>query len=217
MVRCLSLLFLAICAAVLFAGDGMARGRFPQEFGSPTPLLEASPTLAPFQHVRFCIKYPSDCKSKPTENERLDLDADTTRLLNHVNHSVNTSITATSKSYGPDLHDGWTIAPSVGDCNDYAVTKRHDLLESGLPSKALRLSVVKTPSGLGHLVLVVTTTKGDLVLDNLTDVIRPWQNTGYRWLKIQSAVDPRFWYDIKAPIAGLAVLHTNQKIRLADR
>jgi predicted transglutaminase-like cysteine proteinase len=215
MARRFSLLFLAILAAILFAGDARARDRSPRELGWLTPILEASPTLAPFQHVRFCLKYPSDCKSNSIGNERIDLDPDTTRLLERVNHSVNMSIIPMSKNDGPDLQDGWTIAPGMGDCNDYAVTKRHNLLESGLPSKSLRLSVVKTPSGIGHLVLVVATTKGDLVLDNLTEVIRPWQNTGYHWLKIQSAFDSRFWYDIKAP--GLAISQTNQKILLAGR
>jgi predicted transglutaminase-like cysteine proteinase len=71
----------------------------------------------------------------------------------------------------------------MGDCNDCAVTKRHQLLESGLPSKALRLSV-KTAAGIGHLVLVVVTTKGDIVVDDLTEVIRPWRSTDYHWLKI---------------------------------
>ena len=114
-----------------------------------TPIVEASPTLAPFQHVRFCLRYPSDCKSNPTENERIDLDAQTTELLKRVNHSVNISIFPTPKSYGPNLGDGWTIAPDMGDCNDYAVTKRHELLENGLPSKALRLSVVQPSPRFG--------------------------------------------------------------------
>jgi predicted transglutaminase-like cysteine proteinase len=69
------------------------------------------------------------------------------------------------------------VAPDRGDCNDYAVTKRHELLKSGLPSSALRLSVTKTATGIGHLVLVVVTTKGDLVMDSLADAIQSWQNT----------------------------------------
>jgi predicted transglutaminase-like cysteine proteinase len=119
-------------------------------------------------------------------------------LLGRVNHSVNAGIAPAHKSYGPELQEGWTIAPSAGDCNDYAVTKRHELLQSGLPAKALRLAVVKTASGIGHLVLVVATTKGDIVMDNLTEAIRPWQSTDYDWFKIQSAADARFWYEVKA-------------------
>jgi predicted transglutaminase-like cysteine proteinase len=119
------------------------------------------------------------------------------------------------KNHGPELGDGWTIAPSMGDCNDYAVTKRHELLQSGLPARALRLSVVKTASGIGHLILVVETTKGELVLDNLTETIRPWNSTDYHWLKIQSASDARFWNEVKTP--GISVSQADRKVRVADR
>jgi len=204
-------------AGALSVGGADARGRPLPDSNALTPIVEATPTLAPFQHVRFCLRYPSDCKTNPTENERIDLDAETSELLIRVNHSVNMSIIPTPKSYGPNLGDGWTIAPDMGDCNDYAVTKRHELLESGLPSKALRLSVVKTASGIGHLVLVVVTTKGDVVMDNLTEVIRPWQSTDYHWLKIQSATDSKFWYEIKGGAVGPSVSLADRKVRLADR
>jgi len=210
-------MLLAILAGAITAGSADARSRSPQDSNLLTPIVDASPTLAPFQHVRFCLRYPSDCKSNPAENDRIDLSAETSELLNRVNHSVNLSIAPMLKSYGSNLDDGWTIAPGAGDCNDYAVTKRHELLESGLPSKALRLSVVKTASGIGHLVLVVATTKGDLVLDNLTEVIRPWQNTDYHWLKIQSATDSKYWYEIKAPAIGPSISLADRKVRLANR
>lgn len=210
-----SILF-AILAGTLSAGNADARNRSAQDSNLLTPIMDASPTLAPFQHVRFCLRYPSDCKSNPAENDHIDLDAETSELLKRVNHSVNLSIISTVKDYGPNLGDGWTIAPDTGDCNDYAVTKRHQLLESGLPSKALRLSVV-TASGIGHLVLVVVTTKGDFVMDNLTEVIRPWQSTDYHWLKIQSAADSKFWYEVKAPAIGPSVSQAERKLRLANR
>jgi hypothetical protein len=37
-----------------------------------------------------------------------------------------------------------------------------------------------------------------LVLDNLSEAIRPRQTTDYHWLKIQSTSDDRFWYEVKA-------------------
>jgi predicted transglutaminase-like cysteine proteinase len=217
MARCFPSILFAILAGTLSAGDADARNRSAQDSNLLTPIMDASPTLAPFQHVRFCLRYPSDCKSSPAENDHIDLDAETSELLKRVNHSVNLSIIPTVKDYGPNLGDGWTIAPDTGDCNDYAVTKRHQLLESGLPSKALRLSVVKTASGIGHLVLVVVTTKGDFVMDNLTEVIRPWQSTDYHWLKIQSAADSKFWYEVKAPAVGPSVSQAERKLRLANR
>ena len=217
MARCFPSILFAILAGTLSAGNADARNRSAQDSNLLTPIMDASPTLAPFQHVRFCLRYPSDCKSNPAENDHIDLDAETSELLKHVNHSVNLSIIPTIKDYGTNLGDGWTIAPDMGDCNDYAVTKRHELLESGLPSKALRLSVVKTASGIGHLVLVVVTTKGDVVMDNLTEVIRPWQSTDYHWLKIQSASASKFWYEIKAPAVGPSVSQADRKVRLANR
>jgi len=174
-----------------FAGSAHARN---QQDLTPPPITEASPALAPFQHVQFCRRYPSDCTSNPSDSDRIDLNTKNIDLRKRVNRDVNATISPTVKSHSA----GWAIAPSTGDCNDYAVTKRHELVQSGLPTKALRLSVVKTSSGIGHLVLVVVTTKGDLVLDNLTDAIRPWQSTDYRWLKIQSASDARFWFKIRA-------------------
>jgi len=152
----------------LLAGDAQARDRLSLQAAAAPAIVEASPALAPFQHVR-------------------------------------------------NIEDRWTIAPTLGDCNDYAVTKRHELVADGLPARALRLSVVKTASGIGHLVLVVTTNKGDLVLDNLTDAIRPWQRTSYQWLKIQSAEDARFWYAIAPARAGTVASLADSKLRLASR
>jgi predicted transglutaminase-like cysteine proteinase len=207
----------AIYAGAFFAGGADARSRPHQDSNLLTPIVGSSPTLAPFQHVRFCLRYPSDCKSDPKEQERIDLSVETSELLTRVNRSVNLSITPTPKSYGSNLGDGWTIAPDKGDCNDYAVTKRHELLESGLPSKALRLSVVTTASGIGHLVLVVITTRGDIVMDNLTEDIRPWRSTDYHWLKIQSASDAKYWYEVKAPADGRSVSQADRRVHLADR
>jgi predicted transglutaminase-like cysteine proteinase len=216
MARCSSaILPILILMSSIFANTADARNRLLQDADPIIPIAEASPILAPFQHVRFCLRYPDDCKSNPTENGHIDLNEATLKLLDHVNRDVNAAINPMVKAYGSDIQDGWTISPAMGDCNDYAVTKRHELLQNGLPAQALRLSVVKTASGIGHLVLVVVTTKGDLVLDNLTETIRPWQNTDYHWLKIQSATDARFWYEVKA--TSPSVSQASRKIRLADR
>lgn len=183
----------------------------------PTPILEASPTLAPFQHVRFCLKHPSECSSTGPKIERIELDERTSQLLDRVNRSVNAAISPIEKAYGNDLQAFWRIAPQSGDCNDYAVTKRHRLTESGIPAAALRLSVVQTPGQVGHLVLVVSTGNGDLVLDNLAGEIRDWQSTNYKWLKIQSRADARLWFDIKQQPADKPVAASAAGVHLASR
>jgi len=168
-----------------------------------------------FSTFDFVFVIPPIAKRIRRKTNALTLNAETSELLKRVNHSVNISINPTPKSYGPNLGDGWTIAPEMGDCNDYAVTKRHELLESGLPSKALRLSVVRPASGVGHLVLVVVTTKGAIVMDDLTEMIRPWQSTDYHWLKIQSATDSKFWHEIKRPAVRPFVSQADRRVRLA--
>jgi len=205
MARRLVWTLIMVCFGVLSNGNADARRQPVPEPKRPASIGVASPTLAPFQHVRFCLRYPSDCASNPTDEDRISVTEEVTKLLKKVNRTVNSSIVPTRKNHSTDLADGWTIAPERGDCNDFAVTKRHMLLELGLPSKALRLSVVRTTAGRGHLVLVVATTRGDIVLDNLTDAILGWGSTDYAWLKIQSADDAQLWYDVKIPGRDLTV------------
>jgi hypothetical protein len=52
-------------------------------------------------------------------------------------------------------------------------------------------------------------------MDNLTEAIRPWQSTDYNWLKIQSAADARFWYQVKARAPTMS--QVERRVRLADR
>jgi predicted transglutaminase-like cysteine proteinase len=208
-------LLFSIVAGGLVSGGAGARGRPSHNPAVPASLVETSPSLAPFQHVRFCLRYPADCRSNLTEDERIDLTGENAELLDRVNRDVNAAIVPVKKSYGKNLQEAWTIALFTGDCNDYAVTKRHQLLRSGLPAKALRLAVVKTKSGSDHLVLLVATTKGDLVLDNLTEAILPWQSADYQWMKIQSARDARFWYDVK--VSGASVSPPDRKLHVTDR
>lgn len=54
-----------------------------------------------------------------------------------------------------------------------------------------RIAATRTESGIGHAVLVVTTSKGDLVFDKRTNIVKPWFATGLRWLQIQSPDNPR--------------------------
>lgn len=163
-------------------------------------ILFGVPVLAPFAHTRFCLVYPSECRVHEflfrggafalTGYRRAEL----VRINAEVNHTI-----------GPQhanetvVDEKWLIAPASGDCNDYAVTKRHQLLARGWPARALLLAEVVVPSGEHHLVLVVRTREGDLVADNLASAIRPWTETQYRWVRIQSPTNPLFWWTIKWP------------------
>lgn len=205
---------ISLSSIVLLIALAPAQGRSLIETSVVMPITEASPTLSPFQHVRFCLRYPADCKSDPTETTTVELTAETLETIQRVNRDVNASIMPVARS-NAIADGGWTISPASGDCNDYAVTKRHELVRSGFPTNAVRLAVVKTLSGIGHLVLVVSTNKGNLVLDNLSEMVLPWQLTKYHWVKIQSSNDARFWFEIKP--RGMVLSQVDRKIGSADR
>ena len=126
-------IFVLICmivAGVVSADSADARTQTLPDPHTLTSIVESAPTLAPFQHVRFCLRYPAECKPSSAA-QRIELDVQTMQLLDRVNRDVNLSITPMVKAYDADLADGWTIGPDSGDCNDYAVTKRHNLIARG--------------------------------------------------------------------------------------
>jgi predicted transglutaminase-like cysteine proteinase len=114
-----------------------------------------------------------------------------------VNARVNRNI-APERNNDGSAGKKWALAPEAGDCNDYAVTKRHELLARGWPSSSLLLAEVVTPWEEHHLVLVVRTREDDYVLDNLFEGIRVWSDTSYQWVRIQSPKNPRFWSAVRA-------------------
>ena len=174
-------------------------------------------TLAPMAYTQFCLRYPGECRTRKIfRGGPIRLSADRRGELARVNAAVNASIVPEPNLQGL-AGEVWLIGPDRGDCNDYAVTKRHELLKNGLPSSALRLSVIKTASGIGHLVLLVAITEQDVVLDNLTEEIRPWQTTDYRWLKIQSAANPRFWEKVESAAADPTASRSEDQMRVAGR
>ncbi len=157
-----------------------------------------APALAPLAYSRFCMQYKDDCEVRRMAFRRPHpeaLNKDRLQDLLTVNREVNRDI-APKVDIGSLLDERWRISPSAGACHDYAVTKRHELLGRGWPSRSLLLAEVVVSSGEHHLVLVVRTDDGDLVLDNLTAGIRPWARTPYQWIRIQSPSNPNIWSTI---------------------
>jgi predicted transglutaminase-like cysteine proteinase len=157
----------------------------------------AAPTLAPFAHTRFCMQYPAECASHRTvfRGGPVRLTDQRREELVEVNAEVNRSIRPERNTEGLTGEE-WLLSPKSGDCNDYAVTKRHELLARGWPSRVLLLAEVVTTWGEHHLVLVVRTREGDLVADSLQQDIKPWTRTPYEWVRIQSPQKPAFWSTI---------------------
>jgi predicted transglutaminase-like cysteine proteinase len=159
------------------------------------------PTLAPMAYTLFCMRYKNECPrrmpaivfrggSRAMTNERR-------AQLREVNGEVNHAIQY-EKSVASEPIERWQIAPERGICNDYAVTKRHELMKRGWPRRTLLLAEVSSGGSVNHTVLVVRTSEGDLVLDSVTRNIVRWSDTPYAWLRIQSPYHPRLWSRVGA-------------------
>jgi predicted transglutaminase-like cysteine proteinase len=153
-----------------------------------------TPALAPMAHTRFCLRYADDCKVRRMTFRKpaVSIDAKRWADLVEVNATVNRAIRPMRNNAGL-WGEKWLVNPKAGDCNDYAVTKRHELLKRGWSSSALLLAEVVTRWGEHHLVLVVRSREGDFVLDNLDANVHGWTKAPYRWVRIQSPRNPHYW------------------------
>lgn len=153
------------------------------------------PTLTPMGHTFFCLRYPVECQitdAKPTK----PLDpSEQQRQLRAVNAEVNAAITEQEDDSGP-ADRNWFIRPKRGDCDDYAVTKRHELLRRGWSSSELLLAeVVLRSNGKHHLLLVARDADTDWVLDSRSSQVMRLADMrpDYEWLRVETTGDPRYW------------------------
>ena len=99
--------------------------------------------------------------------------------------------------------DRWDLPlDGYGDCEDYVLMKRRLLIAEGLPLQALLVTIVKDENGEGHAVLTVITDRGDFVLDNMHNSVKPWNALPYRYVKRQSQFDPDIWMQIGEPTSA---------------
>jgi len=156
-----------------------------------------TPTLPPMAFTQFCLRYRGECRTRPMfRGGPVRLTEERWADLKEINQVVNRGIAPERNELGV-AGEQWLINPARGDCNDYAVSKRHELLERGWPARALLLSEVMVNSGEHHLILVVRTNSGDLVLDNMTPQIKPWSRVPYRWVRMQMP-NSKLWATISS-------------------
>lgn len=153
-------------------------------------LALASPSMAkskaPLGYQLMCLKTPAECKGGGASTVKAT--TDTMTLLKQVNARVNAAITPRNDR-GADV---WAASATSGDCEDYVLAKRRALIKAGIPASSLRIAYVKTRKGVGHAILVVRTSKGDFVLDNLNRSVRPLSQSGYRIISMSGA-NPQQW------------------------
>ena len=138
------------------------RGFLPQT----SFMAERGRVSAPFGHIEFCVHSPSECLIRSASTKRARLDSASWRQLKQVNYKVNRSMRAKSDRSAHGKIDHWSIGGRVGDCEDYALTKRHELIRRGWSSNTLLVATARDRRNRSHAVLIAHTNRGDFVLDN---------------------------------------------------
>jgi predicted transglutaminase-like cysteine proteinase len=155
---------------------------------------------APIGWIEFCVTYEQECKTKPTPARDVMLSVQAWKDLERVNLFVNTRVRPMTDMEHWGVVERWNYPDDgYGDCEDYVLQKRKMLVQAGWPREALLITVVRDKRGDGHAVLTVKTDRGEFVLDNQTDQILLWSDTGYRFVKRQSQGDPDVWVSLGEP------------------
>lgn len=141
---------------------------------------------APVGFQIMCLQHPQECRGGGSSS--VTLTTDLLGRITRINAQVNGAIRPQNDRGG----DIWTVGASVGDCEDYVLSKRRALINAGFPPSALRIAYVKAPMGVDHAILIIKTDVTDLVLDNLVPSVLSLQETRYRLLAVSTA-DPMVW------------------------
>ena len=119
------------------------------------------------------------------------------KLVQQINRQVNSTTRSVTDQSQYKTQERWALPTSRGgDCEDFALLKKRDLIKAGLDPRKLLIATVLDTSRNSHAVLVYRSKGGDLVLDNLTNRIKPWSATRYLFLRMQDPKQPRRWVGV---------------------
>ena len=147
-------------------------------------------------HYDFCKIYNSECNIRTRNIAPTKLTRIRWAEMVEANAYANTQIRAVTDEQLYGVVEKWEFPKTAGDCEDFALLKRHILIGKGWPESSLLITVVRQKNGDGHAVLTVRTDRGDYILDNLEDLVETWVNTEYTYLKRQTPAHSGRWEDI---------------------
>lgn len=176
-------------AAVLAFGASAAGA-----YGAPMKI--GRQTSQPIGHYEFCQQVPDECRAVGRNVAPDRLTPEKWKTLVRVNAAINATIVPRTDMEMWGREEVWSYPVKYGDCEDYVLLKRHELIQAGFNPGNLLITVVLQPNGDGHAVLTVRTDHGDFILDNLVGNVLDWRDTRYHYLKRQSSVNSGRWVEI---------------------
>lgn len=167
------------------------------------PFLTGEEAPLPLGWLRYCVgeHLPG---GNPTPRDDAAGQLPSYEVVWQINHEVNRITHYRADPPGIDL---WVPATAgEGDCEDIALEKRRRLLLAGAPLSALRLAIARVriaqfSAPRHHVVLIVTATNGEWVLDVTREPVRK-QDLKYEWLTIQDGAAWRHIRPGKDPESG---------------
>lgn len=167
----------------------------PAAFAQPS-MRTGGPTSQPIGHYDFCKRHPAECRQTTARSAPVELTRNLWKAMVDINNDVNMSVIPRTDMEMWGVEEYWSFPGRYGDCEDYALEKRRQLMSLGVPAGSLLVTVVRQPNGEGHAVLTVRTSMGDFILDNMEPRILLWQETEYDYLKRQSDQHSGIWVSI---------------------
>lgn len=171
-------------AVTMFSIGGAAAYTGPSKV-STFDLVTHTAAITPLSMQFFCAQNKSQCAGGG--RGQVTMTPNLMAVLKQVNTHVNGAIRPER-----DTADVWELNPTSGDCEDYVLSKRSALIRQGVSAGALRIAYTHTRRGEPHAVLVVRTSEGDYVLDNLTNSVKTLRASGYN-IRSMSSSDPTRW------------------------
>jgi predicted transglutaminase-like cysteine proteinase len=159
-------------------------------------MLTSGRATQPVGHYDLCQSRPVECAQKTARPQPVELTRALWAKMIQVNNSVNSAVVPRTDQEMWGREEVWSYPDQVGDCEDYVLEKRRELMRAGVPAGNLLITVVRQPNGDGHAVLSVNTDHGDFVMDNLDGRVLTWTDTPYTFLKRQSSKNSGIWVSI---------------------
>lgn len=155
-------------------------------------------TTQPVGHYEFCLREPGECGQKSAAHGPVELTRGLWAEILAINNAVNVTVTPRTDMDMWGREELWSYPiDGIGDCEDYVLEKRRQLMQLGVPAGNLLVTVVRQSNGEGHAVLVVKTSRGEFVLDNIEPRVLAWTDTEYTFLKRQSERNSGVWVQIE--------------------
>ncbi len=186
-----------ICLAAAFSvAIGLIVIATPTRAAEDAFIQAVSASPPPSGARRLCQQYAWACASRGSVSLSPGQEM---KIVQRVNRQVNSTTRSVTDQSQYRAREWWALPTSRGgDCEDFALLKKRELINAGLDPKKLLIATVLDTQRNAHAVLVYRSSVGDLILDNLTNRIKPWGATNYLFLRMQDPKRPQRWVGVYA-------------------